>query len=84
MLTQVNVHDAKTHLSRLLVQVEAGERVVISRAGTPVAELIPYQKPPVRFGLLNGQIEYDSDTFDDPDPELIRIMTEGPIFPDES
>ena len=37
----VSVHEAKTHLSRLLARVEAGEDVVISRAGTPVARLVP-------------------------------------------
>jgi prevent-host-death family protein len=39
---QVNVHDAKTHLSSLLAQVEAGEEFVIARAGRPVARLLPY------------------------------------------
>ena len=37
----VNVHDAKTHLSRLLERVEAGEEIVIARAGRPVARLVP-------------------------------------------
>jgi prevent-host-death family protein len=39
-MSQVNVHDAKTHLSRLLLRVEAGEEIVISRAGRPVARLV--------------------------------------------
>jgi prevent-host-death family protein len=42
---EVNIHQAKTHLSRLLAQVVAGEEVVISRAGKPVARLIPFQEP---------------------------------------
>jgi prevent-host-death family protein len=40
-MTEVNVHEAKTHLSRLLLRVEAGEEVVIARAGRPVARLVP-------------------------------------------
>jgi prevent-host-death family protein len=40
-MTEVNVHEAKTHLSRLLVRVEAGEEVVIARAGRPIARLVP-------------------------------------------
>jgi prevent-host-death family protein len=44
-MTEVNVHEAKTHLSRLLARVEAGEEVLISRAGQPVARLIPARKP---------------------------------------
>lgn len=41
----VNVHEAKTHLSRLLARVEAGEEVVIARAGRPVARLVPVGAP---------------------------------------
>lgn len=40
-MTEVNVHEAKTHLSRLLARVAAGEKVLISRAGKPVAKLVP-------------------------------------------
>ena len=39
------MHEAKTHLSRLLARVEAGEEVLISRAGQPVARLVPARKP---------------------------------------
>lgn len=42
-MKQVNVHEAKTQLSKLLEEVEAGERVVIARAGEPVAVLAPYR-----------------------------------------
>jgi prevent-host-death family protein len=41
MATIVNVHEAKTHLSRLLARVEAGEEIVIARAGHPIARLEP-------------------------------------------
>jgi prevent-host-death family protein len=43
-VTAVNVHDAKTHLSRLLVRVEAGEEILISRAGRPIARLVPLRR----------------------------------------
>jgi prevent-host-death family protein len=46
---QVNMHDAKTHLSRLVERVEAGEEIIISRAGRPVAKLVP-----VRGRLASG------------------------------
>ena len=39
------MHEAKTHLSRLLARVEAGEEVLISRAGRPIARLVPARKP---------------------------------------
>ena len=54
----VNVHEAKTHLSRLLEAVEEGEEIIIARAGKPVARLAPLQKQgqPRRPGALVGQI----------------------------
>jgi prevent-host-death family protein len=61
----VNIHDAKTHLSRLLARVEAGETVVIARAGTPVATLGPVDAPAAgrRLGFLAGafRIPHDFD-----------------------
>jgi prevent-host-death family protein len=45
-MTEVNVHEAKTHLSRLLARVEAGEEVLISRAGRPVARLVAARRSP--------------------------------------
>lgn len=43
MTTKVNTHEAKTQLSKLLVRVEAGEEIIIARAGTPVARLVPIE-----------------------------------------
>jgi prevent-host-death family protein len=79
----VNIHEAKTHLSRLLEQVAAGERVVISKAGTPIADLVPHRAETVRFGGLKGEVAYDDQAFDiDPD---IQQMFYGPQHgrPDE-
>lgn len=56
-MRKVNVHEAKTQLSRLLEEVEAGERIVIARAGEPVAVLAPYRAAVRRrrLGLFAGQ-----------------------------
>ena len=68
MTINVNIHEAKTHLSRLLDQVAAGERVVISKAGTPVADLVPHQAATVTFGVKKGEIAYSDEAFGlDPD-----------------
>lgn len=66
----VNVHDAKTHLSRLLDRASKGERIVIAKAGRPVAILGPYDgRPPRRTpGMDKGRVIIHS-TFDDPVPE---------------
>ena len=42
---EVNVHEAKTHLSRLLARAAAGEEIVIARGGKPIARLIPFEEP---------------------------------------
>lgn len=70
----VNVHDAKTHLSRLLDRAAAGEEIVIGRAGKPVARLVPLEQRPQRvFGALAGQV-WISDDFDAPDDDLIALF----------
>jgi len=56
-MRQVNVHEAKSTLSKLIEAVESGERVVIARAGEPVAELVPLRRRPgVRIGSLKGKL----------------------------
>lgn len=62
-MTTVNVHEAKTHLSRLLERVEAGDEVVIARAGTPVARLtaIAPIPPRPRMGFLAGAFTVPED-----------------------
>jgi prevent-host-death family protein len=59
----VNVHDAKTHFSKLLEQVAAGDTVVIAKSGTPVARLSPLDAPttPRRTGFLVGRIAVPDD-----------------------
>ena len=73
----VNVHDAKTHLSRLLAQVEAGEEVIIARNGKPVAQLVRC-KPVARrqSDVLKGKIVIP-DSFFDPLPEEELSLWEG-------
>ncbi len=66
----VNIHDAKTNLSRLLARAEAGEEVVIARAGRPVARLVPVGPPPQRRpGLWAGRMQVDDDALLAPLPE---------------
>lgn len=66
-MIQVNIHEAKTHLSRYLEQVEKGEVVVVCRHNKPVAELraiTPEAVPVVRVaGLLKGRISWTPDAF---------------------
>ena len=71
---QVNVHQAKTHLSKLLAEVERGAEVIVARDGEPVAKIVPFPKPVknrLRIGDWKGQIWMSPD-FDAPltDEEL--------------
>jgi prevent-host-death family protein len=67
----VNVHEAKTQLSRLLLKVRDGEEVVIARAGKPVARLVPYESKPKKdwMGQDAGKVWISPDFDDEVDPE---------------
>jgi prevent-host-death family protein len=67
----VNIHEAKTHLSRLVERVEAGEEITLARAGRPVARLVPYRgrQEPRRPGLWKGSVRI-APNFDDRLPEF--------------
>jgi prevent-host-death family protein len=66
----VNVHEAKTHLSRLLERVEAGEEIVLARNGKAVARLVPVGRVARRPGGMKGRIRIRRD-FDAPLPTAI-------------
>ena len=73
----VNVHHAKTHLSRLLARAEAGEDIVIARRGEPVARLVGCKQPGRRQpDILKGKISIP-ETFFDPLPEEELAAWEG-------
>lgn len=70
MPTMVNIHEAKTHLSRLLLRVGVGEEVIIAKAGKPVARLVPFEEQPAQRlpGTAKGQVIIAPD-FDAPLPK---------------
>ena len=74
--TSMNVHEAKTHFSRLLARVERGENIVISRAGKPVARLVPIAPQGKRVGGQDRGLIIVSPDFDKP-------MTEEDFLGDE-
>jgi prevent-host-death family protein len=90
----VNIHAAKTNLSKLIEAAEAGEEVILARNGKPAVKLTPVaevsrpqagvEEPdaPAWFGALRGQI-WIAPGSEDPDEELTREMEDGPIVPPE-
>jgi prevent-host-death family protein len=77
-MSTVNIHEAKTHLSRLLERAHAGERIVIAKAGVPIAELGPLKKPDIVFGALDGVIKIDWEAFDAADDEIAEMWKFNP------
>ena len=77
---KVNIHEAKTHLSRLLQRVAAGEEVTIARAGVPVAKLIGAgtQSKSRPMGMDRGKI-WIAEDFDAPDPALEALFNDAPL-----
>ncbi len=85
MPEMINIQAAKTHLSRLVEKVAAGEEVIIAKAGKPMAKLVPYhatQKPRTP-GIFAGQI-WESPNCWEPDDELNRSFYESPRLDGES
>ncbi len=78
MDTVVNVHEAKTHFSKLLARVMAGEEIIIAKAGKPVARLVPLEAPARlrKPGSARGKIWLAPD-FDAPLPESVLQAFEG-------
>lgn len=78
----VNIHEAKTNLSKLIEKTLAGEDVIIAKAGKPVAKLVAYKEKlkPRKFGLWKGKV-WVSDDFDDENEEINKLFYEGEVEP---
>jgi prevent-host-death family protein len=77
-MKQVNIHQAKTELSKLVERAEAGEEIIIARAGKPAAKLVPLTRfhGHRRLGLLDGKFRIPDD-FNAPLPESVIRDFEG-------
>jgi prevent-host-death family protein len=76
---QVNIHEAKTHLSRLVEDAANGDEIIIAKAGKPMARLVAIndETTPRPRGLMKGKI-WIADDFDAPLPEdILRLFEEG-------
>lgn len=90
MTKAFNIHEAKTHFSKLVDQAAAGEEIVIAKAGKPVAKLVSIDaqmvrtKAPRKLGIFEGKVKIPDD-FDDPLPDdILALFYEGPLLPDDS
>jgi len=79
-VTTINLHEAKTHLSRLVDQVAAGEEILIARAGKPVARLVALERPaakPRKLGLGKGRFTFPDDFSNLHAVEIQRMFESG-------
>ena len=78
-MIKVNIHQAKTHLSRYLARLKAGETLIICKRNTPIAEIRPLRAPskkPRPLGLAKGKVQIHPSFFD-PLPDDIIAAFEG-------
>jgi prevent-host-death family protein len=77
-LVQVNIHEAKTHLSRLVDRAAQGEDITIARAGKPIAKLVAYRPDVLERepGIWRGEVWIGAD-FDATDADVIRSFEQG-------
>jgi prevent-host-death family protein len=87
MATTVNMHQAKSNLSKLVEAVEAGSEaeIIIARNGTPAAKLVPVNTRRLRpLGLYDGVYpDISLEEFNADDEEIADLMINGPLFPEE-
>jgi prevent-host-death family protein len=80
----VNMHEAKTQLSKLVARVEGGEQIVITRAGKPAAKLVPVPTKlgPRKLGGWEGKMRMPTDAeWEEMDREIEELFEESEIFP---
>ncbi len=84
----VNIHEAKTHLSELLARIEAGETVVIARRNKPIAKLVPItsektQHKPRPIGLAKGRVTVNPDFFEPMDEKELALWEGSKMLPSD-
>ena len=83
-MLHANIYEAKTNLSKLIAQVEAGDEVILSRSGKPVARIIPWTEPVQaarRLGALAGRISETPDAWNFGGEDLSTLLAAEPLFP---
>ncbi len=84
-MRRVNIHEAKTHLSRLVEEAARGEPFVIAKAGKPMVKVVPIEegeKPASRrIGFMKGEFTVPDDFDTMCQDEIERLFNDGPIFP---
>jgi len=84
-MVHANIYEAKTNLSKLIAQVEAGDEVVLSRSGKPVARIVPWTEPAQaarKLGALTGKITEAANAWDSEGEDLSALLAAEPLLPE--
>ena len=85
-MVRLNMHEAKTHLSRYVAQLQEGETILLCRRNVPVAEIraLPRaRQKPRPIGLARGEFTVPDSFFEPLPDDIIEAFEKGPVFPDE-
>ena len=83
---QINIHHAKTHLSKLVEEVALGEEIIIAKAGKPIAKLVPIDKPKQNIrvpGSMKNQIIFTDNDNQPMREDELSLWLNSSIFPDD-
>jgi len=89
-MRRINIHEAKTHLSRLVEEAAKGRPFIIAKAGKPMVQVVPLESASGErrkqfIGCMKGEFVAPSlEEFNEMDAEIARLFNDGPIFPDEA
>ena len=83
-MTKVNMHEAKSRLSKLVEMAKNGEDVVIANNGKPEARIIAYEEPKKDWFGMDAGKAWIADDFDEWPEEMLALMSDPKIFPDET
>lgn len=87
-MTTINIHEAKTHLSRYARRVKAGETIILCDRNKPFAEIrpLPVEEPSKKriLGQLKGKIDFDEDAFWEADKEIEADFLNSRLFPEST
>ena len=85
-MIRLNMHEAKTHLSRYVAQLQEGETILLCRRNEPVAEIRALPRAPTKrrpFGLARGQFQVPDSFFEPLPDDILNAFQKGPVFPEE-
>ncbi|MGQ0540824.1 MAG: type II toxin-antitoxin system Phd/YefM family antitoxin [Blastocatellia bacterium] len=83
-MTKVNVHEAKTHLSKLIEKAKNGEEVIIAKNGVPEVRIVPFEREGKDWFGMDAGKGWIAEDFNELPEDMLEMMADPKIFPDEA